>query len=157
IYRKARLPSRRALVAACFSALDSSSRCFLQTLSARSALQLQSDGRQFETLHLEASINLRRIKWGTWIPIVLGAAGLLTPILLQLGWVPERQALNAVITLLGFLVLDSGLRELRGSTGAPELVESTEEFLSVATRLVRSTEREVLLIETNSTRPRLGK
>ncbi len=89
-------------------------------------------------------MSLRRI---TWIPIILGAAGLLTPILLELGWVPERQAMNAVITLLGFLVLDSGLRELRGSTGAPELVQSTEDFLSVVTSFTRSAEREIFVIE----------
>jgi hypothetical protein len=90
---------------------------------------------------------MRRIRWITWIPIILGAAGLLTPILLELGWVLERQAINAVITLLGFLVLDSGLRELRGSTGAPELVHSTEDFLAEVTGFTRSAEREMLVIE----------
>jgi hypothetical protein len=93
------------------------------------------------------AMNLRRIKLLRWIPVVLGAAGLITPILLELGWVPERHATDAIITLLGFLVLDSGLRELRGSTVTPEAVHGTEDFISIGTGFARSAEREMLIIE----------
>lgn len=74
-------------------------------------------------------MNLRRSKWLRWSRVVLGVAELLTQILLELRWIPERQAINAIISLLGFIVLSSGLRELSRLVTAPELVHSTADFL----------------------------
>ncbi len=35
------------------------------------------------------------MKWVKWIAVVLGAAGMLTPALLELGWIPREHALEA--------------------------------------------------------------
>ena len=58
-------------------------------------------------------------KWIRWIGIVLGVVAMLTPALLDLGWIPQTQALNAVIFLLGFLVLEAVTGEPSEQVEAP--------------------------------------
>jgi hypothetical protein len=92
-------------------------------------------------------MHFQRRNWIRWIPVILGAAAMLTPALLELGWVPEYQASKAIIFILGFIVLEGGLRELREPAAAPELVHSTEDFVRAVTAFSRNAEREVLIIE----------
>jgi hypothetical protein len=67
-------------------------------------------------------------RWIKWIAVILGAAGMLTPALIELGWIPEQQALKAVIFLLGFIVLEGATRESNESALAPELLTTREDY-----------------------------
>lgn len=82
--------------------------------------------------------------WIVRIGIVLGVAGMLTPALLELGWIPENQALKALIFLVGFMVLDSAAREsTEGSGRVPELVTSTGDYFRALGEFLRDAKDEV--------------
>ena len=84
-------------------------------------------------------------KWVKWIAVVLGAAGMLTPALIELGWIPEQQAMKAVIFLLGFIVLEGAAGESKESAQAPELFR-TRDYLHAATGFLTETKHEILSI-----------
>jgi hypothetical protein len=84
-------------------------------------------------------------KWLKWIAVMLGAAGMLTPALIELGWIPEHQAMKAVIFLLGFIVLEEGAtRESNESPQAPELFTTTEGYLHAMGGFLAETKHELL-------------
>ena len=85
-------------------------------------------------------------KWVKWIAVVLGAAGMLTPALIELGWIPEQQAMKAVIFLLGFIVLEGAAGESKESAQAPELFRTREDYLHAATGFLTETKHEILSI-----------
>jgi hypothetical protein len=83
-------------------------------------------------------------KWVKWIAVVLGAAGMLTPALIELGWIPEQQAMKAVIFLLGFIVLEGAAGESKESAQAPELFTTTEGYLHAMGGFLAETKHELL-------------
>lgn len=85
-------------------------------------------------------------KWIKWIAVVLGAAGMLTPALIELGWIPEKQALNALIFLIGFLVFDGARNELSEPEPAPELMTSTEDYFHTLGAFLPDLEHELLSV-----------
>jgi hypothetical protein len=85
-------------------------------------------------------------KWLKWIAAVLGAAGMLTPALIELGWIPEHQAMKAVIFLLGFIVFEGAARDSNESAQAPELFTAREDYLHAMSGLLPETKHEVLSI-----------
>jgi hypothetical protein len=66
-------------------------------------------------------------KWIKWIAVLLGVAGMLTPALLELGWIPENQASKAIIFLLGFIVLEGATSEASDSSVIRELLTDTDD------------------------------
>jgi hypothetical protein len=85
-------------------------------------------------------------KWFKWIAVVLGAAGMLTPALIELGWIPEQQALKAVIFLLGFIVLGGATRESNESAQAPELFTTSEGYFHALNGFLPDTKHEILSV-----------
>jgi hypothetical protein len=86
-------------------------------------------------------------KWVKWIAVVLGAAGMLTPAFLELGWIPREHALEAVIFLLGFIVLDSAVaKESQEPNRAPVLMTSSEDYYHAVTGLMSESKHEVLMV-----------
>jgi hypothetical protein len=86
-------------------------------------------------------------KWIKWMAVVLGVAGLLTPLLFDLGWIPQNQSQSVVIFLLGFLVLDgAAARESSQQVEAPELFDNSTDFYDKISGLLRHAKHEYLSI-----------
>jgi hypothetical protein len=83
-------------------------------------------------------------KWLKWIALLLGVAGMLTPALLGLGWIPQNQALNAAIFLLGFIVFDGAARGSEELAQAPELLTSSESYYHELSGFFPETKHEAL-------------
>jgi hypothetical protein len=83
-------------------------------------------------------------RWIKWIAVILGVAGMLTPALIELGWIPENQGQKAVIFLLGFIVLEGAARESDESAQAPELFTTTEGYLHAMGGFLAETKHELL-------------
>jgi hypothetical protein len=83
-------------------------------------------------------------RWIKWIAVILGAAGMLTPALIELGWIPEQQALKAVIFLLGFIVLEGAARESNEPAQAPELFTTSEGYFHALSGSLSETKHEIL-------------
>ncbi len=66
-----------------------------------------------------------------------GVAGKLTPALLELGWIPRDQGLEALIFLSGFMVLDGAGRESSEAGPAPGLITSSEHHYNAASGVPR--------------------
>src|SRR5579863_4442087 len=85
--------------------------------------------------------------WLKWIAILLGVAGILTPALIELGWIPEKQALNAIVFLLGFLVLDgAAARESSEQVEAPELFDNPTDYYHAISGLLPRIRHEYISI-----------
>lgn len=92
-------------------------------------------------------MNVLPRRWLKWIAVLLGLAGILTPALIELGWIPERQALNAIVFLLGFLVLDGAAsRESSEQVEAPELFDNPADFYHAINGLLPRTKHEYISI-----------
>jgi hypothetical protein len=89
-------------------------------------------------------------KWIKWIAVLLGVVGMLTPALLELGWIPENQAMKAVVFLLGFIVLDGARRESSESLAAPELLTSSEDYAHAVGSLLAEVKHEIITVSTPS-------
>jgi hypothetical protein len=86
-------------------------------------------------------------KWIKWIAVLLGVVGMLTPALLELGWIPREHALDAVIFLLGFIVLDSAASEESNKPSlAPVLMTNSEDYYHVVSGLMSESKHEVLMV-----------
>ncbi len=85
-------------------------------------------------------------KWFKWIAVLLGAAGMLTPALIELGWIPETQALKAVIFLLGFIVLEGATRESNEPSRVPELLTRSEDYYHTMNGLLPEAKHEILSV-----------
>jgi hypothetical protein len=83
-------------------------------------------------------------RWIKSIAVILGVAGMLTPALIELGWIPENQGQKAVIFLLGFIVLQGAARESDESAQAPELFTTTEGYLHAVGGFLAETKHELL-------------
>jgi len=85
-------------------------------------------------------------KWIIWIGLVLGVAGMLTPALLELGWIPREHALEAVIFLLGFIVVEITTGEPQESAQTPELLTNSEDYYHAVTGFMSESRHEVLML-----------
>jgi hypothetical protein len=86
-------------------------------------------------------------KWIKWIAVLLGVVGMLTPALLELGWIPREHAIEAVIFLLGFIVLDGAVaKESKELSHAPLLITNSEDYYHVVTGLMNESKHEVLMV-----------
>ena len=83
-------------------------------------------------------------RWIKWIAVILGVAGMLTPALIELGWIPENQAQKAVIFLLGFIVLEGAAGDSDESDQAPELLTSSEGYYHTMSGFVSETKQELI-------------
>jgi hypothetical protein len=124
-------PARRRYIRGCPLTLISSSTRLLASVT-----NLPAVAREYMGALLT--------KWVKWIAVVMGAAGMLTPALIELGWIPEHQATKAVIFLLGFIVLEGATGESKESAPVPELVTSTEDFFHTITGFVSETKHELM-------------
>jgi len=79
--------------------------------------------------------------------ILLGTAGILTPALIELGWIPEKQTLNAIVFLLGFLVLDGAAATVSNEqVEAPELFDNPADYYHAISGLLPRTRHEYISI-----------
>src|SRR5512135_2852182 len=86
-------------------------------------------------------------KWIKWIEVLLGVVGMLTPALLSLGWIPANQTQNAILFLLGFIVVDlANAKESAETLPEPQLFTSSEDYFHALAGLARKAKYEVLSI-----------
>ena len=86
-------------------------------------------------------------KWIKWIAVGIGVAGILTLPLLELGWIPEHQAMKAVIFLLSFIILDGvAARESDEASSVPELFTDSEDHFRTIRNFWPDTKHEQLAV-----------
>lgn len=82
--------------------------------------------------------------WIKWIGIIFGVAAMLTPALVDLGWIPASQVQNAVLFLLGLIVVAIFAGESRELAQLPELLTRSEDYHHAVTGFMGASRHEVL-------------
>ncbi len=85
-------------------------------------------------------------KWLKRIGILFGLAAVLTPALLDLGWIPRSQAQSAILFLLGFMILDGAAKESGEPVRVPELITRSDDFVHAAVGLISEAKHEVMIV-----------
>src|SRR5579863_4488642 len=81
-------------------------------------------------------------RWIRRVSVILGIAGMLTPALIDLGWIPQTQAMSAVLFLLGLLVVNGATAETDENSVVPKLFEHSEDSYDALIPMIGDTRHE---------------